>query len=133
MSARAEGVDQLSHLPHAEIVEHLHALVVGEIRETLALSPDDEVPPRASFVDELGLSSLRLMEIKRRLEEQLGCEISANAVFNRPTVDDLVAYLMDLLGLGAAAPAAPRRNRTPSPERGTKSMVNDMLGEIYRS
>lgn len=132
MSARAPGFGQLSHLPHAEVVEHLQALVVDEIRTTLALGADDPVPPRASFVDELSLSSLRLMEIKRRLEAQLGCEISANVLFNRPTVDDLVAYLVALLGLGGADPAAPRPG-PPRADQSTRSMVNDMLDEIYGS
>ncbi|HET8660837.1 MAG TPA: acyl carrier protein [Micromonosporaceae bacterium] len=54
----------------------------------------DELPLDASFFD-LGLTSLRLSEIKQGLEARLGCGINANVLFNRPTVAQLMTHLTD--------------------------------------
>lgn len=74
----------------------VESLVVSEFRAALLMGEDDvdEPPLEASFFD-LGLTSLRLMEIKKRIEEALGVEISTTALFNFPTITRLVDYLMD--------------------------------------
>jgi hypothetical protein len=54
----------------------------------------------------MGFTSLRVTEVKQRLEDLLECSISSNVLFNNPTVDLLVAHLMtevltDLFDAGA--------------------------------
>jgi acyl carrier protein len=71
-------------------------------REYLLMTEDDDLPIETSYFD-LGLTSLRLTEIRERLERQLGLAINANVLFNEPTVQRLVSYLTDAL---AARPAA---------------------------
>jgi acyl carrier protein len=44
---------------------------------------------------ELGFTSLRIIEIKERLETQLGRSVSTNVLFNSPTVERLITYLAD--------------------------------------
>ena len=82
----------------ADLREATEALLVREFRVALLMGDDDseELPLDQSFFD-LGLTSLRLMEIKQRVEAVLDAEISATALFNFPTVTRLVDYLVDVV------------------------------------
>ncbi|MEU4260492.1 MULTISPECIES: acyl carrier protein [Streptomycetaceae] len=61
------------------------------------MTADEEFPMSESFFD-MGFTSLRVTEAKERLEQRLGCSISSTVLFNNPTAEQLVEYLMsDLL------------------------------------
>jgi acyl carrier protein len=94
----------------------LEALLVDEFRAALLMTEDDEdeLPVDQSFFD-LGLTSLRLMEIKQRVESILRVEISATALFNFPTVTRLVDYLLDEVLPGLAE--APENLLSAAPTR----------------
>jgi hypothetical protein len=55
---------------------------------------------------ELGLDSLMGIEIRNRLEAEVGTKLSATLVWNHPTVADLAGYLVAKLGF-AESPVAP--------------------------
>jgi acyl carrier protein len=105
------AVRELRLIPRSDRTEALAALVMAEFRAALLMAADDDLPTEESFFD-LGLTSLRLVELKQRLEGLLGRDISANALFNRPTVTQLLDHLTgqvltDLFeGTTAAPPAA---------------------------
>ncbi|GHE15615.1 hypothetical protein GCM10010339_90860 [Streptomyces alanosinicus] len=61
----------------------------------------DELPLDQGFFD-LGLTSLRLSEIRARLEAELDLDIDATVLFSRPTVDQLVSHLADRLSTPSA-------------------------------
>lgn len=84
----------LRGLPLFERREALETLLTNEFKSTLLMTDVDELPLDASFFD-MGLTSLRLSEIKQGLEARLGCGINANVLFNRPTVAQLMAHLTD--------------------------------------
>lgn len=87
-------VEQLRELPRSERPEALETLVVAEFKATLLMADDEYLPLDESYF-QLGFTSLRIAEIKQRLEGLLGCGISANVLFNRPTVERLLAHLTD--------------------------------------
>jgi acyl carrier protein len=81
--------------------------VVTEFRKTLLMTDDEDFPLSESFFD-LGFTSLRVTEAKQRLEERLECSISSNVLFNNPTVEQLVEYLVnDVLAELLAEPETP--------------------------
>ena len=88
-----------------EIQEEVEDTVQQMFREYLLMDPDEDLPTETSYFD-LGLTSLRLSEIRARLEDRLGLAINANVLFNEPTVQRLVAYLTDALTDPAAGRAA---------------------------
>lgn len=88
------AIDRLHELPFSERREGLEELVVTEFKSTLLMADDEDLPFDMSYF-ELGFTSLRITEIKERLETQLGCKISTNVLFNSPTVERLVSYLAD--------------------------------------
>ena len=84
---------ELLALPLHERQERLRELLVEQFQRALLMDADEEFPTEESYFD-LGLTSLGLSEVKDRLEERLGCEISTTTLFNSPTVDRLLAYLI---------------------------------------
>lgn len=92
MTSDTTTTRQLAQIPWPDRADALAALVIAQFRESLLMTEDDDVPLDESFFA-LGLSSLRLVELKDRLEALIGRPISANALFNRPTVARLLEYL----------------------------------------
>jgi acyl carrier protein len=88
------AIERLQELPLSERREGLEELVVTEFRTTLMMTDDEDLPFDMSYFD-LGFTSLRITEIKDRLETQLGCRISTNVLFNSPTMERLISYLAD--------------------------------------
>jgi acyl carrier protein len=70
----------------------LESVVVDEFKRVL-LMPDDEELSLSDTFFELGLTSLGLTDVKQRLEDLLGRGISSTALFNSPTVEQLMDYL----------------------------------------
>jgi acyl carrier protein len=85
-------IERLRALPLAERGDALEDFVVGEFKATLLMTDDEELPLDESFFD-LGFTSLRIAEIKQRLESEFGCPISTTVLFNSPTVERLLAHL----------------------------------------
>jgi len=86
------AIERLCELPLAERREGLEELVVTEFKTTLMMTDDEDLPFDMSYF-ELGFTSLGITEIKERLETQLGRSVSANVLFNSPTMERLIAYL----------------------------------------
>jgi len=55
----------------------------------------DEYFPTDQSYFSLGFTSLRIMEVKSRLEKTFDCALSTNALFNSPTIEKLLEYLAD--------------------------------------
>ncbi|HEY3608771.1 MAG TPA: acyl carrier protein [Pseudonocardiaceae bacterium] len=96
----------LSSLPRSDRRDALEDLVVAQFRDLLLITDDEELGLATSYFD-LGLTSLRLTEIKQRLETALDIGIDATVLFNQPTIDDLVTHLTDLLSANGAGQPDP--------------------------
>lgn len=90
----ASAVEELRALPRSEQCEALEDLVVTEFKATLLMDDGEEFPVTETFFD-LGFTSLLIADAKQRLEQLLGCSISATVLFNSPTVERLVEHLAD--------------------------------------
>ncbi len=68
------------------------------IRELLAdflgMDSPEDIPPKQSFI-ELGTDSLQAVEFKTKLESNLDCSLRTTLLFDRPSMDLLVDYLID--------------------------------------
>ncbi|MBO3747419.1 acyl carrier protein [Streptosporangiaceae bacterium NEAU-GS5] len=91
-----EVTERLRLLAAPDRADELESLVVAEFRAALMLPEHEDLPLDESFFD-LGMTSLLLVGLKERLEALLSVQISANALFNRPTVAALVDHLNDLV------------------------------------
>lgn len=84
----------LQSLPRSDRRETVAELVVSEVKQSLLMDEQDELPLEVSYFD-LGLTSLRLTEIRQRLEAMLGRGLDANLLFNNPTLARLLQHLAE--------------------------------------
>ncbi|WP_189959472.1 acyl carrier protein [Streptomyces alanosinicus] len=92
---------ELCGMSRQERQDALEQLVSRYVKEALFMDSGDELPLDQGFFD-LGLTSLRLSEIRARLEAELDLDIDATVLFSRPTVDQLVSHLADRLSTPSA-------------------------------
>jgi acyl carrier protein len=71
-----------------EILEGL-----GEIVEEIAGVPADEVTPGKSFVDDLDIDSLSMVEIAVAAQDKFGVEIPDDQLKDLATVQDVVNFV----------------------------------------
>jgi len=119
----------LRRLPPAERREALESLVISEIRSALLMAEQDEVGLDANYF-ELGMSSLRVIGVKERLQAELGGSIETSMFFNRPTVRQVVDHLISepLSDLFAGADA----HSVAEPEPSGQRFAAALLDELYQ-
>ena len=66
---------------------------LGEIVEEIAGAPADEVTPSKSFVDDLDIDSLSMVEIAVAAQDKFGVEIPDDQLKDLTTVQDVVNYV----------------------------------------
>jgi acyl carrier protein len=74
---------------------------LGEIIEEIAGVPADEVTPGKSFVDDLDIDSLSMVEIAVAAQDKFGVEIPDDQLKDLTTVQDVVNFVSK----GAGGPA----------------------------
>jgi acyl carrier protein len=66
---------------------------LGEIIEEIAGVPADEVTPSKSFVDDLDIASLSMVEIAVAAQDKFGVEIPDDQLKDLTTVQDVVNFV----------------------------------------
>jgi acyl carrier protein len=66
---------------------------LSEIIEEIAGVPADEVTPSKSFVDDLDIDSLSMVEIAVEAQDRFGVEIPDDQLKDLVTVQDVVNYI----------------------------------------
>lgn len=66
---------------------------LGEIVQEIAGVPADEVTPEKSFVDDLDIDSLSMVEIAVAAQDRFGVEIPDDELKNLKTVQDVISYI----------------------------------------
>ena len=66
---------------------------LGEIVEEIAGVPADEVTPNKSFVDDLDIDSLSMVEIAVAAQDKFGVEIPDEQLKDLKTVQDVVTFV----------------------------------------
>jgi acyl carrier protein len=66
---------------------------LGEIVDEIAGVPADQVTPDKSFVDDLDIDSLSMVEIAVAAQDKFGVEIPDDELKNLKTVHDVVVFV----------------------------------------
>ncbi|WP_244174924.1 acyl carrier protein [Streptomyces misionensis] len=83
---------RLRELPRSELSEEIETIVLEKFRVVLLMDESEDLPLDVSYFD-LGLTSLRLTEIRQSLEQLLDLSINVSVLFNEPTIAHLVDHL----------------------------------------
>ena len=75
--------------------------LVREVGSLLGIAPEDLDPSEGLF--QLGMDSISTVHLTRRLERALNHSMPTTLTFEYPSVQAMVDYLMDRLGLNAPA------------------------------
>jgi len=87
-------LQQLEKTPAAEHRALLTAHIRAEIAQVLEFSSPEQVEPRQRLFD-LGVDSLMAVELRDRLHSGLGHPLRSTLLFDYPTVEGLVDYLLE--------------------------------------
>lgn len=117
---------RLSRLPSDRRKSGLERHLRVELARHLGLSGPEDVAPRGRLFD-LGLDSLLAIDLKSRLENELGLELPGSLLFDYPTAEALAEYLASRLG--GDAPTAP--DDVASITAGlSETSVSDLLSRV---
>ena len=97
---------------------------LGEIIEEIAGVPADEVTPGKSFVDDLDIDSLSMVEIAVAAQDKFGVEIPDDQLKDLTTVQDVVNYVTKNAG-------SPVTTTAPAPS--AKMMQVDLSSQSTQS
>ncbi len=91
---RNQWLDQLRQLPREARRDFLVLHLRSQVADVLGFGEPEEVPLDATLSD-LGIDSLMAVELSNQLEENIGQSIPASFLFEHPTLEDLVDYLVE--------------------------------------
>ncbi|MFI2641546.1 acyl carrier protein [Streptomyces sp. NPDC018610] len=132
MTTTTPLVEQLRALSRPERRSRVEELARTELRTALLMSEGEDVPLDQNYFD-LGLTSLRVTEIKQRLEAQLGCAIDTGVLFAVPTLGRLVEYLQnEILPKLTGESTASEEKAAGTVPAGRKALVTDLLNDLYQ-
>ena len=94
MEGYLQGLEQLKKVPVGERRSHLITHIQTEIADVLGYDSPDEIALDQPLAD-LGVDSLMAVELANQLEHNLGPTIPASFLFEHPTLEGLVSYLIE--------------------------------------
>ena len=115
----ADWRNRLENLPPQQRLSFLTTALQQEVAQVLGRAASQLPDPQLGFFD-LGLDSLMAVELKNRLEGQLGTTVSSTAIFEHPTIAALAQHLAavvlpePLLPPSRGEPELPRRSELAS-------------------
>ena len=125
MTAPSPRVREILALPKAGRRAALEDLVIAEFAEILGLPGGAEFPRRTGFFD-LGMTSLRLTEVRQRLTRLLGDQVSVETLFEHATMDSLLEHLVT-----AVLPELARDDTEAAP-LDPPAQLDELLERLYR-
>ncbi len=94
----SDQITQLLSQPKTERIPALQSLIEAQLRLVLGLKPDHTFDPTVGFF-ELGIDSLMAVDLRNRLQTQLGTTLPASLAFDLPNLQRLTKFLATEIGL----------------------------------
>ncbi|NEP60016.1 MAG: SDR family NAD(P)-dependent oxidoreductase, partial [Symploca sp. SIO2G7] len=101
---------QTSSISQSEFIQQLESTVLSErqallefhvralLSQMLGFSSGEQIDLKQGFFD-LGVDSLMAVELRGSLQKKFGCSLPATLTFKYPTLETLVDYLAELMGI----------------------------------
>lgn len=106
--------ETLATLPSPERATRLRTWLAAQCNEEMGFATNAPIDPKRGFFD-LGLDSLMVVGLRRRIERALDLRVGVTVAFDYPSLDELTAHLLERTGFGALKPA-----RLASPPESTR-------------
>jgi acyl transferase domain-containing protein/acyl carrier protein len=123
--------ERIQQTPRSEQRLRLHSYIRDEVAAILGFSSSDRIDPKQGFF-KMGMDSMMTVQLRNRLDQNLGCSLPPTVAFEYPTVDTLTKYLAESvlkLEEPANAPAAMNclEKETATESAGTDDLTEDEL------
>ncbi|AFZ33410.1 polyketide synthase (plasmid) [Gloeocapsa sp. PCC 7428] len=105
--------------------QQLKAYLQTEVAQVLGL-PISQLPALKQGFFELGMDSLMTVELKNRLETNLGVSIPASAIFEYPTIEDLAGYLAEKLANNSDTNLQPKTEDNDDPNLTNADIISEL-------
>jgi acyl transferase domain-containing protein/acyl-CoA synthetase (AMP-forming)/AMP-acid ligase II/NADPH:quinone reductase-like Zn-dependent oxidoreductase/acyl carrier protein len=103
------------------------AFIAGQVARVLGLASAADIDHETGFFD-LGMDSLTSVELRNRLQAELGCQLPTTSIFDFPNVDALTRFVVrEVLQLDAPQPVNMRQAEA---ERHAEENVDDALDQL---
>jgi acyl transferase domain-containing protein/acyl carrier protein len=122
-------LQQLAVVPAEAKRSILQAHLQQEIATVLGLANPQQIQPHHRFFD-LGLDSLMALELRNRLQMNLGCSLPSTLIFDYPNLTSLVAYLIDYLADRFVATLEPVLEATPTRAFGQSETIEHSISDL---
>jgi acyl carrier protein len=126
----------LADTPAAERPRLLQGFVQHQLAKVMGVSAPDQIDPGEPLFN-LGLDSLMALELMVLLENELGITLTESLVFEHPTIDELVNYVLGVLfpaqasgsetDAAAAVVASPA---PPPPDASSEAAWSEQLQQV---
>ena len=131
MTEPSPRVREVLALPRAGRRGALEELVIAEFADILELPVGAEFPRRAGFFD-LGMTSLRLTEVRQRLTRLLGDQVRIETLFEHATMDSLLEHLATAVLPELTGEAGPARDTDGDAPLDPPAQLDELLDRLYR-
>ncbi|RRR66478.1 MAG: SDR family NAD(P)-dependent oxidoreductase, partial [Candidatus Viridilinea halotolerans] len=119
---------ELAALPHQASRSRLEAWLRGEISQVIGLAAPHTLDANAGFMD-LGIDSLMAVELRNRLAAGLECTLHPTLLFDYPTLESLVVYLIEHV-LKPSHPVVPPKAEVRAADEQPELAPHDLLAFI---
>jgi len=117
--SRENLMEILQPMPKKERVALLAKWMTAEIKDTMGQAAEglnlDNLPPSTAFL-ELGLDSLLVTELQRRIQERLEFRFKPMQGLDYQSIETLAEFIHDEVLFASQEPAAPKAEETPMNE-----------------
>lgn len=121
-------IDRLRRAPARHRAELLGDFLHEQLAYALGVEKGDV--DRDDGLMNLGMDSLKAVEAKLYLEDELGIELESALLFDHPTIDALTTFLLGLLGLNAPPDPSVTTPTGPPATGGTTAAAADVLDDL---
>jgi acyl transferase domain-containing protein/acyl carrier protein len=126
-------LDRIEQAPWTEKRPLLHSYIRNEVAEILGFSSSDRIDPKQGFF-KMGMDSVMTVQLRNRLDQDLGCSLPPTVAFEYPTVESLTKFLGEtVLNLEEplVAPVATGfEEKIKAAATATDSLSDDQLEEL---
>jgi phthiocerol/phenolphthiocerol synthesis type-I polyketide synthase C len=125
---KAEFFEQFQAVSVKDRRDFLMTYLRSQLVNVLGMNSPEQIGPRKRLFD-MGLDSLMAVELKNRLEAELGCSLRSTLLFDYPTLEALVDYLMKEVLSEEVSPESIEESQETQEEEGKDLTDLDELSE----
>ena len=130
-------LERIQQAPRSEKRPLLHGYIRDEVAAILGFSSSDRIDPKQGFF-KMGMDSMMTVQLRNRLDQNLGCSLPPTLAFEYPTVESLTKFLAESvlkLEEPASAPVAshcPEKETTTEPSGADDLTEDELVGLLAR-